>query len=191
MNSNTKISNVAVNLVFLVMGLAGVVAGQDLNMIEEEAVKKWPDKPEMQAFQKKEEMEAYRKLELLQPDQVVKKDDLAWLKGFALKKWPRSYSMQFFTIKKEVEAGHELAKFQLPKGMPVNVYSGILDEAGKKWEEWSMVLHVLKKQSDAWVEVQRLKADAKTKEEAVKAEKEWPGNFEMQVYVVKKAVTAK
>lgn len=178
-------------VIVMMMCAAAMVAGQDLKMIEEQAAKKWPDKPEMQAFQKKEEMESYRKLEQLQPDEVVKKDDLAWLKGLALKKWPRSYSMQLFTIKKEVEAGHELSKFQLPKGMPVKVYSGILDEAGKKWEEWSMVLHVLKKQSDAWVEVQRLKADAKTKDEAAKAEKKWPGNFEMQVYAVKKAARAK
>jgi hypothetical protein len=161
---------------------------QDMKMLETDAVKQWPDNKQMQSFTLKNEVEAFQKLGAFQPGRIADKNSLIWLQEMAEKKWPRSYKMQVFVIEKELEAGEKLANFERPKLMTKAVFDRIFNNAAAKWEEWSMIHFTLTNQCDAWegVRVYRLKGGNLINEALEKAEKEWPDDYSMQLYSLKK-----
>jgi len=163
---------------------------QDMKMIESEALKKWPDKKEMQEYVIKTEVEAFSKIEKFQTDKVVDRQSLKWLKEMAAEKWPKSYAMQEFLIKREIKAGHGLANFKKPEGMTAAVFDGIFDGSVEKWEEWSMILFRVEAQIKAWNELRELEMlnGAKGKAAVKEGEKKWRGDYTMQLYVAKKVL---
>lgn len=161
------------------------LAGQDLKMLEAEAVKKWPTRPEMQEHQIKEETEAFHKLADIQADEVMNEAALTFFRKWAAEKWPSSYSMQLFSLKKEIEAGHKLARFAWPSEMDQGTREVIKKAADEKWTRWSMSLYQMEKQAKAWRQVQRFKARGKEAREAVAAAaQKWPHDFAMQLFAV-------
>lgn len=161
---------------------------QDMKLIESEAFKRWPDKPDMQAFTIKTEREAFKKLQNFQTDKVVDKKSLRWLKEMAVEKWPKSYKMQEFLVRSEIKAGHSLANFTRPQGMTKAVFDGVFDRADEKWEQWSMVLYRLKTQTEAWSELKELtrRGGMKAKRAVKEGENKWPDDYTMQLYVANK-----
>lgn len=177
-------------IISILCGLTLSAVGQDMAMIQAEALKKWPSDEKMQAHVVKGELKGFKELGEFRTDGVVDAKSLKWLREVALKKWPKSYGMQAYVIRGEIKAGHGLANFKRPVKMTKVELDGIFERAGKKWEEWSMILHIVKKETEAWETLRAfwLKNPTRNREILQVIEKQWPDDYGMQVYELKQLV---